>query len=130
MKRAYVDTSVLVGMHFHEPGARALRKRLGAFDELISTTLVVAEIIAVLRREGRSVHEADMLLSGVSVFVPDGTLRAECEEAAAVRPLRGADLWHLASALALAGRKQRKVLTFITLDGNQAAAAATLGFRT
>lgn len=128
MKRAYVDASVLVGLHFHERAAAGLWKRLRGFEQLISSAIVTAELLSSLSREGRPLKEADAILARFATFAPDVSLREECEEALAHGKLRGADLWHVACALAIAGRRLRKALTFFTLDASQAAVAAALGF--
>jgi predicted nucleic acid-binding protein len=128
MKRAYVDTSALVAIHFGERGAAKLATFLRAQEELLSAAFTSAELLSTLAREGRSLREAEGLLKRISLFAPDGPLQAECEEALAVGPLRGADLWHVAAALALAGQRSRKALTFCTLDAAQGAVASKLGF--
>jgi predicted nucleic acid-binding protein len=101
MKRAYVDTSALVAVHFGEPEAARVARSLRSCEQLLSATLVVAELLSTLAREGRSLAEADRVLRRLSLFSPEGPLRAECEEALSAAPLRGADLWHVAAALAL-----------------------------
>lgn len=128
MKRAYIDASAIVGLHFHEAAGAGLWKRIRTFDQLISSALTVAEVLAALKREKRSLSEADGLLDRVSMFTPDSSLREECEEALKHGSLRGADLWHVATALAIAGRKHRKALMFITLDDQQGEVCAELGF--
>lgn len=128
MKRAYVDTSALVAVHFGEPTAPRVARFLKSQDQLLSATLVTAELLAALAREGRPLDQADPLLRRVSLFAPDGPLRPECEEALGAGPLRGADLWHVAAALMLAGKRGRKALSFCTLDGPQGTVARALGF--
>ena len=128
MKRAYVDTSALVAIQFAEPAARRVVRSLRAQEQLLSATLVVAELLSSLARERRPLDEADRILRRLSLFSPEGAMRAECEEALSVAPLRGADLWHVAAALMLAGKRGRKALTFCTLDVAQGKAARALGF--
>ena len=128
MKRAYVDTSALIAVHFGEPSAARVVRSLRAQDQLLSATLVVPEVLSALARERRPLGEADRILRRVSLFSPDGALRMECEEALAVAPLRGADLWHVASALALSGTRGRKALVFCSLDAAQREVARSLGF--
>ena len=128
MKRAYVDTSALVAIHFREPAAAAVARSLRVQEQLLSATFVVAELLSALARERRPPGEADRLVRRLSLFSPEGSLRAECEEALSSAPLRGADLWHVATALALAGRRGRNALTFCTLDAAQADVARVLGF--
>ena len=49
------------------------------------------------------------------------------EAALAVGPVRGADLWHVATALYAA--PESDTISFLTLDPRQAKVAAGLGFR-
>ncbi len=128
MKRGYIDTSVLVALHFGQGEARRAARILRGLDQAISVTLVVPEILASLKREGRPLHEADRLLARISLFSPGEVLRAECEEALAKGPLRGADLWHVAAALAIAGPKRRRDLLFASFDERQRDVAGALGF--
>ena len=128
MKRAYIDTSALVAVQFGEPERPRVLAVMRSCDELVSTSLVIAELLAALRRANLPAGSADQLLRRIGRFVPPDDLRVECEEALTVGSLRGADLWHVASALRLAGR-QRKRLTFCTLDDAQRRVAAGLGFR-
>jgi predicted nucleic acid-binding protein len=128
MKRGYIDTSVLVALHFGQSEARRAARTLRALDQAISVNLVVPELLAALKREGRPLHEADRLLARISLFSPAEVLRAECEEALAAGALRGADLWHVAAALAIAGPKRRKELLFATFDERQGQVAGALGF--
>lgn len=128
MKRAYVDTSVLVAMHFGQPGAGRISAFLRAQEELLSAAFTVAEFLSALKREGRPMHEGERILKRLALFAPDGPLRSECEEALTAGVLRGADLWHVACALALAGARARKALSFCTLDDAQGRVAGALGF--
>lgn len=127
MKRAYVDTSALVAIQFGEPERPRVLAVLRSHDELISSALVVAEMLATLRRAALPLASADQLLARIDRLAPPDDLRTECEQALLVGSLRGADLWHVATALRLAG-KQKKRLTFCTLDKAQRGVAAGLGF--
>lgn len=90
--------------------------------------LVVPEILGVLKREGRALDEADRLLARISIFSPTEPLRPQCEEALGAGALRGADLWHVAAALAIAGPWHRRELQFATFDTQQQDIARRLGF--
>lgn len=127
MRRAYVDTSALVSVQFGEPGAPRVLAVLRSHDELISTSLLMAEMLATLCRADLPLSSADRLLKRIARIAPPDDLRAECEEALAAGSLRGGDLLHVATALRLAGR-HRKGLTFCTLDSAQGGVAARLGF--
>jgi hypothetical protein len=58
--------------------------------------------------------------------LPDRPLGGEIGVVLSAGYLRGADLWHLASALYLAGNPRN--LPFITLDERQEVVARKLGF--
>jgi predicted nucleic acid-binding protein len=126
VKVGYLDTSCLVAIAFDEPGSRRLARRLLGYDELVSSNLLEAEFRAALHREG--VGDGTGLLSGLAWILPDRPLSLDIQRALAVQYLRGADLWHLATALFLA--ETPSDVDFLTLDSDQAAAAAALGFPT
>jgi predicted nucleic acid-binding protein len=128
MKRGYIDTSVLVALHFGQTEARRAARILRGLDVSISVNLIVPELLATLKREGRPLQEADRLLGRISLFSPTDTLRPQCEAALAVSLLRGADLWHVAAALAIAGPRHRHELLFVTFDERQQEVARGLGF--
>jgi predicted nucleic acid-binding protein len=125
MNVGYVDTSCLVAVAFGQPGHEAIVARLQAFDLIVSSNLLEAELRAALAREG--VSDAGSILGRVSWLLPDRPLGQEIGDVLAAGYLRGADLWHLACALHLSPDPGE--LTFLTLDQQQAAVAATLGFR-
>ena len=50
MKRGYIDTSVLVALHFGQGEARRAARILRGLDQASSVTLVVPEILASLKR--------------------------------------------------------------------------------
>lgn len=123
----YVDTSCLVAVAFGEGPAEAVARALEACTDLVSSNLLEAELRAALQREG--VHTgAERLLDAVSWVLPDRRLTPEIQRVLTVRHLRGADLWHVASALYLA--EVPADVAFLTLDQPQREAAAALGFAT
>jgi predicted nucleic acid-binding protein len=126
MNVAYVDSSALVAVVFGEPGATATIRQLDACDELFSTNLLEAELKASLAREQVSL-EAEML-RWISWVLPERPLTPEIDRVLAAGYLRGADLWHMACALYLAG--DPRAISFITLDKQQRAVARKLGFNT
>lgn len=125
MKVAYVDTSCLVAIAFGERGSAPLARRLAAFDELVASNLLEAELRAALLRE--SVAPGDALLNSVSWIVPDRPLHGEISAVLTAGYVRGADCWHLAAALYLA--EDPGAISFLTLDERQGAVARALGFR-
>lgn len=126
MSFAYVDTSCLVAIAFGEAGARALARKLEAYEQRFSANLLEAEFVSALRREG--VEGGQGFLDTMTWILPDRRLTPEMERVLAARFVRGADLWHLACALYLA--ESPEDVDFLTLDAPQREAAAALGFRT
>lgn len=124
MKAAYVDTSCLVAIAFDERGAAKLARRIEGFDVVFSSNLLEAELRAAFVREGVEFDAA--LLSGMGWILPDRPLGPEMETVLAAGYVRGADLWHLACALHVAGDPTE--LAFLTLDARQAEVAEVLGF--
>lgn len=124
MKVAYIDTSCLVALAFGERGATALARRLRTFDELVSSNLLEAELRGVFARE--EVAFLDDLIAPLTWILPDRPLGAELQFALIAGYLRGADLWHVATALYLA--EDPGDLTFLTLDQRQRDVAGSLGF--
>ena len=126
MTVAYIDTSCLVAVAFAEPGYDEVAHRLDTFSRLLSSNLLEAELRAVFAREGREFD--DGYLSGLDWIIPDRPLSSELGTVLDAGYLRGADLWHLATALYLA--REPDQISFITLDRRQRIVAVRCGFRT
>ena len=126
MSVAYVDSSVLLAIAFREPGWEELPERLGEFSRIGSSNLLESEIRSVYAR-ARKPFDANTLSSIEWVF-PDRSLRPEIEKALGAGYLRGADLHHVATALYMT--RDPESVSFVTLDRQQGAVAAALGFRT
>ena len=124
---AYVDTSALLTVVFEEPAAVAIVQRLAQFPRLVASNLLEAEMRAGFGRLGLEFD--DGLLSDIEWIFPDRPLTTELKGALAVAYLRGADLWHIATALYVKDTVVGE-MTFITLDNRQRTAAASLGFST
>ena len=124
MRIAYVDTSCLVAIAFGEAGGVAMERRLSRFDELASSNLLEAELRASFAREDVGVDAG--FLNQVSWVLPDRALGPEIIRVLGVGQLRGADLWHVACALYLAGDPTR--ISFLTFDRRQKEVAEGLGF--
>lgn len=127
MKVAYVDSSLLVGLMFHEDDALALHKRLLKFDELISSSLLEAEIMSAAKREGVSSGITTELVTSVSIYFANSSLGRELDRVLNIAYLRGADAFHLACALALDPKAEE--LCFCSLDTRQISVAKSLGFK-
>lgn len=126
MSAAYIDTSCLVAIAFDERRAAAIARSLAAYDELLSSNLLEAELRSVLRRETISA-DADDLLAGISWVYPDRPLTSEMQIVLEAGYVRGADLWHLAVALFVDSDRE---MAFLTLDDRQGDVSRKLGFRT
>ena len=124
MTVAYVDTSVLVAVSFNEGNATALATRLGEYPRLVASNLVEAELRAVFARE-RCRFPQDAV-ANIEWILPDRRLSSEIATVLEAGYVRGADLWHLATALYAAGAPED--MAFITCDDRQGRVAAALGF--
>jgi predicted nucleic acid-binding protein len=123
MSVAYLDSSSIIALIFGEQPASMSARRLQKFDRLVSSNLLEAEVRAACVRE--RVDFTDDLLAGISWIIPDRALNTEIARVLNLGYLRGADCWHLATALYLSPDPAE--LEFITLDKTQAAAARRLG---
>lgn len=124
MSVAYVDTSCLVAIAFGEKGSTTLARELMRFDELVSSGLLEAELKSAFKRE--RVDFDVSLVANLSWLLPDRPLTEEIERVLSTGYVRGADCWHLASALYLA--PDPGSMSFITLDEPQRKMAKDLGF--
>ena len=124
MSAVYVDMSVLAGIAFGEPAAERFALALNRFDRLLSSSLLEAEMRAIFQRESETFE--DDAVAGIDWILPTRPLSAEFARALAAGHLRGADLWHIATALYVSPQPQN--LTFATLNAEQGRVASTLGF--
>lgn len=126
MNRAFVDSSVLLAIAFTEPGADAVRARLGSFDSIVASPLAEAEVRSAGRRESRAI--SDDLFDSVEWVHMDRALSREIAQVLSAGYVRGADCWHLAAALFYTPVPSS--LVFYTLDSRQRDIAMALGFAT
>jgi len=124
MKTAYVDASYLVALALGERGGTRLAKSLKAYDRLLASNLLEAELRSALHRERVTADPGD-LLSEITWAHPDRTLSAEMSTILDAGFVRGADLWHLAVALFIDPERE---IDFLTLDERQRAVSRKLGF--
>jgi predicted nucleic acid-binding protein len=128
LKAAFIDTSALAAVLFDEPGSSGVRTILADLESVYASNLLEAEIRSAAVREKVEQGEVDEALSGVQWVQMDRPLSQELKSlVSAGFVLKGADLWHLACALYLAG--DPSALPFITLDRAQSQAASRLGFK-
>ena len=126
MSNAFVDTSVVLALSFRESTATAMARRLATFDVVHASDLLEAELRSACRRDQVAVDTR--LFDELEVVFPPRTLGPEIMRVLEAGYVRGADCWHLATALYLAPDPSE--LTFITLDERQGAVAKALGFAT
>jgi predicted nucleic acid-binding protein len=124
--RLFVDTSALVALAFQEPGHAWVGERLASAGDLFAAPLLEAEFRAALQRE--EAEQGVELLEAFRWVLPDRPLSAELDRVFAAGHARGADAWHLATALFLGERPGD--LPFLTLDRRQREVARALGFPT
>ncbi len=124
VRSAYIDSSVVVAVAFEEKGANTVAKRLKSFSRVFSAPLLEAEFRGAMRREEREVDSG--LLTAVEWVHPDRSLSEEIARVLEAGDVRGADCWHLATALYL--KSDSGNLVFLTLDQRQRAVAKALGF--
>lgn len=124
MTVAYADASVFVALAFREPSATALRRRLQKFDRVVTSIFTEAELASALAREAIAIPHSPLL--GASLIAAAEPLGREITEVLSAGYLRGADCWHLATALNYAPDRS---LTFLTLDTAQRRVAGALGFK-
>ncbi len=119
----YVDTSVIVAITLGENGADAVLQKVRPF-QLVAAPLLEAEWRSACHRDGIAADPA--LLREIEWIVAPGELSSQLTRVFEAGYLRGADAWHLATALYLAPDPGE--LTFLTLDQRQGDIAAKLGF--
>ena len=130
MSVAYIDTSALISIVFNEQNAPTLIRRLSTASRLLSSNLLEAELRAACAREETDFTEG--FVSGIEWVLPNRPLTPELAAVLEAGYLKGADLWHVATACYLAGEIEREpvALSFVTLDARQRKVAAALGFQT
>jgi predicted nucleic acid-binding protein len=126
VSRVFVDTSALVALAFREAGHRWLAEHLTSAGDRFAAPLLEAEFRAALQRE--EVEGGLELLEAFRWVLPDRPLGPELDRVFGAGYARGADAWHLASALFLV--ESPGDLPFLTLDRRQRDIARSLGFPT
>jgi len=126
LKSAFVDTSFLASVVFNEPAGTAMAKTLRTYQALYASDLLVAELLAAAVRESVASSAVLPILHSIAIVVPDRSIESEIQEVLSHGYLRGADVWHLACALFVAGG-DRSALSFLTRDAKQGRSAAALG---
>ena len=115
----------MVSIAFGEPGSTTLERKLTSFDQICSSSLLDAELRSAMARE--RVPAPPELLAKVRWIMPDRPLNDEIGRVLNTGYVRGADCWHLATALYLA--PEPADISFLTLDLRQRGIARALGFK-
>ncbi len=124
----YVDSSILVAVLFGEKGALRYERLLNKCEEALSANLTEAEVLATLSREKLDPKLARDALKTISLVFPDTSLVEHYQNLFTHGHCRGADAYHLATALYL--DPSAKELVFLTADVQQRKMAVQLGFET
>ena len=124
MATAYVDSSALLAVAFAEPGGERVVQRLAEYSDWVSSNLLEAEVRSAFTREGRDFSSS--YVPQVMWVTPERALSEEIDQVLRTGYVRGADAWHLASALY--ATLEMDVPAFITLDAQQRRVAEALGF--
>ena len=122
----FVDTSVILAITFGEADAADLAEQMGTYSAVAASGLLEAELRSACHREGRLLNR--VVFDNIDWITPVRPLSTEITRVLDAGYVRGADCWHLATALYLAPHPGE--LTFLTLDQRQRAVASTLGFAT
>lgn len=116
---------MLLAIAFDEEDAAPLAATLNGFTRLVFSSLLEAELRAACHRESRAAPAH--LLARISWVLTHRALSMEMETALSTGHLRGADLWHIATALSVA--PEPAAIAFVTADQRQAEVAAAAGVR-
>lgn len=124
----YVDSSVILALLFEETKSSQYRKLLqGNRRQVFSSSLLEAEVYAAAKREGVPLEVAAGFVDLVSLVFPEESLQRQYLKIFQQGYCRGADAYHLATALYL--DHEGKNLVFVTADRIQAVVARAIGFK-
>ena len=121
-----MDTSAILAVLFNEPSSITLRDIFRKYGKLYASNLLEAELRSAAAREKVGQDAISGALVHVDYVFPDRPLTGECEMILRHGVPRGADLWHMACALYVSERPS--LVTFITMDRQQARIARLTGF--
>ena len=126
MSEVYLDTSTILSITFGESGWEVVASRLSTLSHWMSSNLLEAEVRSAFARR-RLAFNPGILFDIEWVYI-ERSLSNEFERVLEAGYLRGADLWHVATALHISDEPSE--ITFLTLDNRQREVAAALGFQT
>lgn len=122
---AYIDTSFLIAIVLGEDQGKRCFEQLEKAERIYSSNLLEAELRATLAREQVEANH-EVLMAPIRWVIPNAPLSEEIGSVLEKGYVRGADLWHLATALMLSPIASE--IRFLTLDKRQRETAARLGF--
>jgi predicted nucleic acid-binding protein len=122
----YLDSSAILSVILNEKKSRNIIKAIDA-KQIMSSFLLEAEVYATLRRERVEFSLFDYYKDRILWVRPDRSLKPEIETILNAGYVRGADLWHLASALY--AKNENLDHNFCSLDLVQRSVAKTCGFK-
>lgn len=125
----YWDTSGVVVVLFDDPRSAVPRRLVRGSGRNLLSSLAYVEATAVIVRKPiprDAMADAYRSLRSLWRSTSAAPRREAVAELAERYPLRGADLWHLATAIAL--REEAPTLRMVTYDNALAAAASAEGF--
>ena len=125
MKLAFVDTSFVLGLALAERTSGNAQQRIGDFDGVFASRFLEAEYHSAFRREDRAPSRE--FLAPIKWVDSATSLTEQITRVLTAGYLRGADCWHLATALFAAPTPEE--WTFLTFDVRQRAVAKLLGFQ-
>ena len=68
--QAYVDSSVLVSVHFSDLNHKKYAKTLSNYEDLISSVLLESELCSVIAREKKDFMQVRNILDRIQIFSP------------------------------------------------------------
>ena len=126
----YLDTSAWIAWKFKQAGSDIFKKIALDSDTVISCPLFVSEYVSFLKRnEILSQTRYEEELDFIRWIFPAVPLFKEYSQCGKLGFLRGADLYHIATALWFAQDRPSELI-FLTCDLKQKEAAKKLGFKT
>jgi len=126
LKVGYIDTSAVVAEFFSHVATENVGFQFKKLGFVYSSNLLEAEFWATLKREGIE-DDAIRILDPIRWIYPERPLTGEIERVLKHGYIRGADLYHLATALFMTPDPSKTC--FLTLDHRQSELARAIGFR-
>lgn len=127
---AYLDSSYILGILFREERYNAHQKRIKSLNHAVTSLFSQAEIMSSLKREAIEFDSFIQMADAIDWLLLGDRLDEELARVFAHGYLRGADAFHLATALWFVGDADTKDCAFLTLDKKQETVAKSLGFST